>query len=416
MSSVVTSKDQVVERVDAIVVGLGPAGSTALRLLSEAGLRVVGLDRAVFPRQKTCGGGLSARAIPLLPKGWDSVSHTVSTGVHLVYGSQPPVLLDLGIPIAYQFDRVDLDAFLLERAVDAGAKVIQGSNITSLLWDKGMFRIVCAPGNAFEAPFLIAADGVTSAVARFLGKSDPLFKPGVFLRKKGSLSAYPSSETEIEGKLPDNDSDVLIDLGSVSGGYGWSFPKKEGKKNVGVVGFAKPLGQPLEILRSFVKNFPGQKEPLQSVTKPATWLIPDFTRFSGHGRYPGLFFVGDAGAMVDPFLGEGIYYAMLSAKKAVAELLVHRRNPEKASRSYAGWVSRDMFREFAQAKRLSSVIYRFPGIYFRLVQRYPHVLSLYASIMTGAHNYRSFSRTIGKNLLRLPFRKFLPKFRHNRLI
>ncbi len=73
MSSVVTSKDQVVERVDAIVVGLGPAGSTALRLLSEAGLRVVGLDRAVFPRQKTCGGGLSARAIPLLPDGWDNV-------------------------------------------------------------------------------------------------------------------------------------------------------------------------------------------------------------------------------------------------------------------------------------------------------------------------------------------------------
>ena len=416
MSSVPLAIRKDSEKVDAVVVGLGPAGATAIRLLGEAGLRVVGLDRAVFPRPKVCGGGLSSRAAAFLPKGWDKIPHTVSTGVHLVYGVQPPVLFDVGVPIAYQFDRRDLDAFLVESARLAGGEIIQGTNVRSLDWKDGIFYLTSDSERSYESRFLIAADGVTSSVLRFLFNSDEENHDEGEQIARNFIRMYPASEMEIVNRLPPRLTDVLIDLSAVPGGYGWSFPKTDGKKNVGVVGFVTPLKRPMETLLSFVKTF--QKDGDQSVqaSRPATWLIPDYSRSKVHGKFPGLFLVGDAGAMVDPFLGEGIYYAMLSAARAVSDILLHSKSPEKASRSYAQWVFHKVFREFSYAQKLASVIYRFPGVYFRLVQKYPHVLSLYASVMTGKSDYRSFTRVIGKNLFKLPFRKVLIKFRHNRLL
>ena len=415
MSSVpgVCHKDSV--KVDAIVVGLGPAGATAIRLLSEAGLRVVGLDRAVFPRPKICGGGVSSRAVAFLPRGWDEIPHTVSTGVHLVFGNYSPVLFDMGYPIAYQFDRCDLDAFLVDRARTAGGEIRQGENIHSLVWQDGTFCLQCDSGHVYESRFLIGADGVTSSVLRLLARSKSDHSDGTMSTKNSSLQMYPAAEVEISTQTTHRLSDVLIDLSSVSGGYGWSFSKTGGKKNVGVVGFVKPLKRPLETLRLFLKTFPEKGSSHVPAFRSSTWLIPDYSRFHAHGKFPGLFLIGDAGAMVDPFLGEGIYYAMLSGTRAVSDLLLHRTSPEKASRSYAQWVH-TIFKEFSYAQKLASVVYRFPGVYFRLAQRYPHVLSLYASVMTGKNDYRSFTRIIGKNLFKLPFRKALMKFRWNRLL
>ncbi len=417
MSSVPRVCNQETERVDAIIVGLGPAGATALRLLGEAGLRVVGLDRADFPRTKACGGGLSSRATSFLPKGWDRIPHTVSTGVHLVYDIQPPVLFAMGIPIAYQFDRRDLDAFLVESAKSTGGEILLGTNVRLLEWKEGKFRQTCDPQRSYESRFLIAADGVTSSVLRFLVNTESDGLKEIARERKRPLWMYPASEMEIQSQTPPRTSDVLIDLSAVPGGYAWSFAKRDGKKNIGVVGFLKPLKRPLETLRSFLDTFPEKDgNRYEPAFGPATWLIPNYSRFKGHGKIPGLFLIGDAGAMVVPFLGEGIYYAMLSASRAVSEILQHTQSPEEASQSYSRWVYRSIFREFSYAQKLASVIYRFPGVYFRLVQKYPQVLSIYASVMTGKRDYRSFSRVIGKNLLKLPFRGVFKKLRPDKLI
>ncbi|OOH71491.1 NAD(P)/FAD-dependent oxidoreductase [Leptospirillum ferriphilum] len=415
MSFIPRSCHHEIIKVDAIVVGLGPAGATAIRLLSEAGLRVVGLDRAVFPRPKICGGGVSSRAIAFLPKGWDEIPHTVSTGVHLVFGDHSPVLWDMGYPIAYQFDRSDLDWFLLDRARLAGGEIRQGETIRSLAKGEEIFRLQCDSGPIYESRFLIGADGVTSSVLRFLAKSKRDDSDGAIPLKNSSHHMYPAAEVEISTQTSQRLSDVLIDLSSVSGGYGWSFSKSGGKKNVGVVGFVKPLKRPLETLRLFLETFPEREIFQDARGSSSAWLIPDYSRFDAHGKIPGLFLIGDAGAMVDPFLGEGIYYALLSGARAVSDLILHRTSPEKASRSYAQW-AHSIFREFSYAHKLASVVYRFPGIYFRLAQRYPQVLSLYASVMTGKNDYRSFTRIIGKNLFKLPFRKAVLKFRQNRLL
>ena len=218
MSFIPRSCHQEIIKVDAIVVGLGPAGATAIRLLSEAGLRVVGLDRAVFPRPKICGGGVSSRAITFLPKGWDEIPHTVSTGVHLIFGDHSPVMFDIGYPIAYQFDRCDFDWFLLDRARLAGGEIRQGETIRSLVWREEKFSLQCDSGPTYESRFLIGADGVTSSVLRFLVKSKRDDSDGARPLKNSSLHMYPAAEVEISTQTTQRLSDVLIDLSSVSGG------------------------------------------------------------------------------------------------------------------------------------------------------------------------------------------------------
>ena len=406
-------------KMDAIVVGLGPAGSTGARLLSQAGLSVVGIDRSEFPRFKTCGGGVSARSIPYLPIGWQSVPHEVTTGVCLTYDNHGPVEVDMGMPIAYQFRREEFDHFLLEEARKDGALIVTGVQVEEIGWDGSDFRIATEGGNLYTAPLLLAADGASSQVSRSLLNRTK--KPGSFrprFQRRSSVKhlgkSFPSSEINISGSNPVSPGLVRIDLGFVSGGYGWSFPKSRSGENIGVIGFSKPLTDPLAVLGGFVSRILPGTEGSSTREEPRTWFVPDYQESDRHGKIPGLFFLGDAGGLVDPFLGEGIYYAILSAKKAVSEILKHENHPKAASLSYAGWIRQDLFRDFAQARRLAAVIYRFPGVYFRLVQKYPHVLSLYAAILRGAHDYRSFSRSIGKNLLNLPFRTLLPRFKPNR--
>ncbi|MHB1285000.1 MAG: NAD(P)/FAD-dependent oxidoreductase [Leptospirales bacterium] len=397
------------------MIGLGPAGSTAVRLLSEAGFQVAGFDRSSFPRNKTCGGGVSARCVPFLPKGWEKLPHEVTTGVSLKYMDHDPVEVSMDRPIAYQFHREEFDFFLLERAGDAGAQLLTDRSMTNLIWNGRSFQLTTDRSEVFESPVLIGADGATSQVYRFLG--DTANRQETSVRKKKPVHhGYPSSEKLLGLGSPSRRSDVLIDLGSVPGGYGWSFPKSGSVNNVGVVGFSKPLNNPVETLKTFSGKLLENPPCSADVQKARTWVIPDFQESMVHGLLPGLFFIGDAGGMVDPFLGEGIYYAMLSARKAVSEILLHRGHPSKSSQSYADWAVRDIFRDFSQARRLASIIYRFPGIYFRLVQRYPHILSMYAMILCGSHDYRSFSRTVGRNLFNLPFRKLFPRFQSNRLV
>ncbi|EQD34603.1 Geranylgeranyl reductase, partial [mine drainage metagenome] len=206
---------------------------------------------------------------------------------------------------------------------------------------------------------------------------------------------------------------VLIDIGSVPGGYAWSFPKDGPRKALGVAGFLTPMSSPVRTLKDFLNSFRGEKEE-PSDGDVSTWIIPSWQAVKEHGQIPGLFLVGDAGGLVDPFLGEGIYYSILSATKSCEAILEYVSSPEKASEFYSEWVKKEMFRDFAQASRLAAVIYRFPAIYYRLVTSYPQLLTLFSQIMTGVHDYRSFSRTAGVKLLRLPFKKFIPSLRAGR--
>src|SRR5919198_1268185 len=124
--------DHRVVRYDAIVVGAGPAGSTTAYRLARAGARVCLLDRARFPRDKPCGGGLTLRAVRELPFSVEPVVeervHTLELGFR--YGRRWS--RGAGEPLVLMTQRRRLDAFLVERAVEAGAEFRDGSKVTGI--------------------------------------------------------------------------------------------------------------------------------------------------------------------------------------------------------------------------------------------------------------------------------------------
>ena len=382
--------------VEVLVVGLGPAGSTALRILTSSGISALGVDRAEFPREKPCGGGVSARTLPFLPKNFmESLPHQTTQGISLTLRGKREQRQDFGRPIAYQVRRDQFDLALLEQARGTGARIMTGIRDIRLSRRGGGFVAMIGEKTVF-ARAVMAADGATSKVLRDL---DP--DSASKIRKNPLLRPWTSAEGWASLRDPLDARFVAIDLGLVDGGYAWAFPKKDSLWGLGVAGFLKPLGDPRSV---FSRYLVVREDDLDS-GEALTWPLPNFRAVS-HGRIPGLFLVGDAGGIVDPFLGEGIYYAVLSGTKA-AESYIRSRNvlrsgpdlPEQSAMEYVRWLDRNIWPDFRQGSRLARTIYRFPGIFFALTGRYPKLLELYASILTGDHDYRSFSREVIRRAL-----------------
>ncbi len=385
------SANQVV-RVDAAVVGLGPAGSTALRLLADAGISCIGLDRSTFPRNKACGGGISARTLPLLPPGiLENIPHQITSGISLTFRGEGSQNQDFGRPIAYQVRRDQFDTFMIDAARSAGGQVVTGVEAISAR-QEGRGFVLTAGDMVIHARSIFAADGATSRILRDL---DP--GSSRHIRENPSLRPFTSAEAFGHLRHPIDNRHVAIDLGLVTGGYAWSFPKKDSSWGLGVAGFLGPLSDP----RGEFARYLNSRKATVGDAEVLTWPLPNF-RSVRHGRIPGLFLIGDAGAILDPFLGEGIYYAILSATRGAEELIreLSRKDVEpetavaRASTAYARFVKHALWPDFSQGARLAQVLYRFPGLFFRITRRHPGLLALYASILTGKHDYRSFSRAM----------------------
>src|ERR671933_539962 len=211
------------ERFDVIVVGAGPAGSTTAYRLARAGARVLVLERARFPRDKPCGGGLTERALRQLPFSVDPVvEETVDTlEARLRYG--PRFERRSGSRLAVMTQRRRLDHFLAEQAVAAGAELREGARVTAV--EGSAVRI---GDEALEGEVLIGADGVNGIVGRSL-----------------DLGRDHQHGVALEGNVSHADVDagpyarrLVLEFGVVPGGYGWVFPKGD-HANVGVGGWER---------------------------------------------------------------------------------------------------------------------------------------------------------------------------------
>jgi geranylgeranyl reductase family protein len=295
-----------VGRYDAIVVGAGPAGSSVAQQLATAGATVLLLDRARFPRDKPCGGGVTERAARLLPFSIDPVVEDVATRVDLRLSYGRTIERGDGVPLVYLTRRRRLDQFLAERAAQAGADFRDGVRVTRM--EEGA---VWAGRDRFEAAAILGADGANGISAKALGLGG---NQHVGVALEGNLP-YAKLGDGYRGKL-------ALEFGVVPGGYGWVFPKGD-HVNFGVGGWGGEGPRLREHLRrlceahnvSFgeLEGTSGYRLPLRS---PRSTLA--------HGR--GLL-VGDAGGLIDPVSGDGMCEGFLSARyasEAVLDLLAGR--------------------------------------------------------------------------------------------
>jgi len=288
-----------VERFDAVVVGAGPAGSTTAYRLATAGARVLLVDKTRFPRDKPCGGGLTIRAVRQLPVSPDPVvEHVVDRmGFRLRYGSR--FERTTSEPLVLMTQRKLLDHYLVERAVAAGAEFRDGVKVADVHADERGASLT-VDGAPVAAEVLVAADGVNGTTRKALGLGGDYVLGVAF---EGNVPR------ELVGDRFDRVAE--FELGTIPGGYAWIFPKGD-HVNVGVGGWERQgptLRGHLDVLckahgiaAESVGDLRGHRLPLR---RPGS--------VAGRGR---ALLVGDAGGLVDPLSGDGMYEAFVSSRIA----------------------------------------------------------------------------------------------------
>lgn len=315
------------ERTEVLVVGAGPAGSSAAAWAARTGRDVVLADAAVFPRDKTCGDGLTPRAIAELEHlglgEWLS-GGPVNRGLRLTgFGQELQLPWPGGsLPATGSaVPRTELDDRIRRVAVDAGATMMQGAKAVDVDLDAGRVRAVtfATPGGlrTVRCEHLVVADGVRSTLGKQLGRQwhrDTAY--GVAAR------AYADS-----GRSDDEWITSHLELrdaaGAVQAGYGWVFPLGSGRVNVGVGTLATSARPAPGALRPLIELYASaRRDEWQldgEVRSVASALLPMGGAVSGvAGRNWAL--IGDAAACVNPLNGEGIDYG-LETGRMVSDVL-----------------------------------------------------------------------------------------------
>ncbi len=298
------------QRYDAIVVGAGPAGSATAIRLARAGARVLVVDKARFPRDKPCGGGLTLRAVRELPVSVDPVvEHVVDRfGLRLRYGTR--IERKSREPLVLMTQRIRLDHHLLEQAGVAGAEVRDGVKVTDVSVDsKGVS--VSVGGQPVQADVLVGADGVNGHVRKTLGLGGD-YVLGVAI--EGNVA------NEVVGDRYRGIAELVLAV--VPGGYGWVFPKGD-HVNVGVGGWEREGPTLRDRLAELCRHYAIPLDRVESIRGHRLPLRrPD--SIAARGR---ALLVGDAAGLVDPLSGDGMYEAFVSARlasEAILEVLAGR--------------------------------------------------------------------------------------------
>ncbi len=328
---------------DVLVVGGGPAGSSCAYWLAEAGWEVALVEKKVFPRAKTCGDGLTPRAVRQLA---DMGVESALAGAHRYRGLRAHAFgrtLDLPWPshpsfpdYGYTITRHDLDGLVNERAVKAGATVWQGTEaIEPVAGDTGNGAPMTgslapcagakvrdnATGEVREvrARYVVVADGANSRFGRALGSERDRRRPlGMALR------GYYLSPGH-DGDLIESHLDIRDGEGEVVPGYGWIFPLGDGRVNVGVGLLStdkrwKGLNTST-LMEHFIQCAPAHwgLSPESALGPPTGGKLP-MGLTVGPRVGPTTLVVGDAGGAINPFNGEGIGYGYETGRLAAATL------------------------------------------------------------------------------------------------
>ena len=339
-------------KYDVVIVGAGPAGSTAAKFLSEKGIRVLLVDKSKFPRDKACGGGIPVRVFKdfeYLKNSNFIESYSCGGYVYSPSGKYSAAVLR-DQPYIAMVLRKKLDAALVGFAQDKGATFIEGVAVENIEIDDDKVNIFLENGKHIESSIVIGADGVWSGVSVKSGLNKKMTKYGISVYQEYAV-----------------DSDVLDRYFSTYryfhlhfyfhglDGYGWIFPKKH-HVNIGVVEMRKKSKSTensslKDMFREYMHHL--QKNDIipknLTVGKLKGAVLPNCPAEKTYGDR--IILCGDAGGLIHPFNGEGIEYAMISGRIA-AEVIAESLEKGDTSARFLSRYEKRWKKEFGKTIRL----------------------------------------------------------------
>jgi geranylgeranyl reductase family protein len=360
-------------KYDVIIVGAGPAGSSAACLLAEQGVRVALLERTKMPRYKACGAGIVGRAMRILPPDvkeaverecYTAELNVLDAGLHFAITREEPIL--------FMSMRDKLDRLLALNAQKAGADLWEECNVLDVAAGPGSVAVETSRAS-LSASFVIAADGSTSPIAKKAG-----------WRETRRLTPAIEWEVPVDKEIFEKFArSARFDFGPVPSGYAWVFPKGShlsagaASMNRGSVNLNGLLEKHLLSLGIPLNNGVVRHGALVSSGPRSDDLIK--------GR---ILLVGDAAGLTDPVTGEGISFAVGSGQAAASALVAGGLAEASVREAYLTIIEEKILKELRPAMDLGKLLYGPAAIrnyLFRLKgQAFCEVV---ADVIAGKANY-----------------------------
>jgi geranylgeranyl reductase family protein len=358
-------KAKTILHTDVAVVGAGPAGSIAAHRLASAGIQVALVERATFPRDKACGDGISAQGLAVLARtglsDWASQFNApkilrLTSPRGQVIDIEPKVIK--GHCYGRVIPRRELDARLAQAAVEAGARLLEGTRVKHIEHQDNRLRIA-ANGSTIETKIAILADGSHVPITGRLGLATRV--PEML-----AIRQYFSGDVDPGEKME------LIFQSWCIPGYTWLFPISNGIVNVGTGTFTHKVRREKLVLRDILQRFVidptssngrlAHAEPIGHVRGHP--LRTDLKHIRTHAER--ILVAGDAAGLVSPLSGEGIPWALESGELAATHTLIALQRGDFSARTLAAY-SRALWARYGASQRAARIV--------RAVLSKPHMLN-----------------------------------------
>ncbi|SDQ17196.1 geranylgeranyl reductase family protein [Actinopolyspora saharensis] len=357
---------------DVAVVGAGPAGATAALVAAENGCSVLLLEREAIPRYKTCGGGLVGASLAALPEDADvRICDEVSRVTLSMHGRRERTMPSRP-PLAKMVFRSEFDAALVERAGRSGVTVRDKCLVKGVEGGADGVSLRLGNGEVLHARTVVGADGSASRVARFVG----VRCRQVDLALEIEVPVDTPTSRRWAGR-------ALLEWGPFPGSFGWVFPKGD-ISTVGVVGSRGRPDETREYMRDFVERqgFSGI-EPLHDTGHLTRCRYAD----SPFARDRAIV-AGDAAGLADPWLREGISFAVRSGELAGRSAVAiagsdARSDAEAAEREYAHAAERELAAEMYASEKLAAIYFARPALVHAALVGVPFVWRRVDDYLTG---------------------------------
>ena len=369
------------EEFDVIVVGAGPGGSSCASFLAKNKAKVLLLDKAVFPRDKTCGDAISGKSLGILRElGWDKEVEKLKHGkvFGVTFSAPNGTLVSIPFPKkakkgkyktesgkGYAVRREIFDDFVFQKTKKIVSKTIEGFNVTDLIKEDN--KIVGVKGTdlkgkemEFKAKIVVGADGANSVIAKKVGLNKIHFDHHIT-----ALRAYYKNISGL------NDTIEIHFVNSLLPGYFWIFPLENGMANVGVgmvtkdirnkkINLQQAMFDVIEKDPVFMKRFSKAK----MVSPVKGWTLPLGSKkrkvFGDN-----FVLVGDAASLIDPFSGEGVGNAMTSGKLS-SQVILKALQKNDFSEAFLKEYADNLWNELENELKTSYMLQRIGRIKFLL--------------------------------------------------